>query len=145
MKRFLNLTILCAVVVALTGCKIKDTASISVEQEAYIVTAGGGKLVIPVTSTGIDDVKVDYREEYYEWSVDENGDKIPAAGWISLERIIHDYEPQTRELPSYGEGISLIITPNLSGIERQATLRLRSFNKEAFVTITQVAMLPLEQ
>ena len=142
MKKLINLTLIFAVAAIFASCKITDTPSISVEKDNYIVTAGGGPLVIPVTSTGIDDVEVDYREEYYEWTVDsETGDRTPALGWITIERVINNYEPKTRELPSFGEGVSLMIAPNLSGVEREAYIRIKSFTKSAVVSITQVPLL----
>lgn len=146
MKKYICfLVIIAAGLLFATSCAPSDVPSISFDQDNYTVSSTGGTLTIPVNSTGIDHVDVDYREEYYEWEVDpETGDKTPAIGWAIVERVIEDYEPMTRELPNYRSAIKVRILPNLSSVDREARLNVRSFGASATVTITQTAALPLE-
>ncbi len=142
MKKILKIVMAVVVATSFTNCKITDNPSIEAEQHSYTVSAEGGQITIPVNSTGIDDVDVDYRESYYEWVADQTtGNLTPATGWITINEVIHDY-PMTRELPSFREGIVVECAPNNSGVERQATITIRSFSVTDKVKITQLPSLP---
>ena len=75
MKRVLNFVAIVATFFALSSCAPSDVARINPEQNSYTVSASGGELAIPVSSTGIDEIYIDYRESYYEWETDENGER----------------------------------------------------------------------
>ena len=141
MKQLLKIALAVVVATSFTNCKITDNPSIEAEQHSYSVSADGGLLTIPVNSTGIDDVDIDYREDYYEWTTDQTtGNLIPATGWVTIKEVIRDY-PMTRELPSFREGIVVECAPNNSGVERQATITIRSFSVTDKVKITQLPSL----
>ena len=140
MKRALNFVAIVATFFALSSCAPSDVARINPEQNSYTVSASGGELAIPVSSTGIDEIYIDYRESYYEWETDENGDKTPAKGWLTVKSITNNN--RTRELPSFSETITLTVEPNTGTVDRQVTLTIQSFNAKAYVTITQLADLP---
>ncbi len=142
MKQLLKIVLAVVVATSFTNCKITDTPSVEAEQHSYTVSAEGGQITIPVNSTGIDDVDVDYREDYYEWTTDQTtGNLVPATGWITINEVIRDY-PMTRELPSFREGIAIECAPNTSGVEREATITIRSFSVTDKVKITQLPTLP---
>ncbi|MBP3426167.1 MAG: BACON domain-containing protein [Rikenellaceae bacterium] len=146
MKQLLKLTLGITLAVCLTNCAVEDVAEIRVEQPIYSVSADGGELIIPVTSTGIDNVQISYRESYYEWEVDENtGDLYPAEGWININRVINNYTPKTRDLPLFYSAVCLQIAPNTSTVERQASIRVTSFNKSAGIQITQLRSLNITE
>lgn len=143
MKQLFKLTLGIALAACLTNCVVKDVAEIRVDQSSYSVSAEGGELFIPVTSTGIDNVQINYRESNYEWEVDENtGDLYPAEGWININRVVNNYTPKTRDLPLFYSAVYVQIAPNDSGVERQATIQITSFNKSDYTRITQLPHLP---
>ena len=140
MKHLFKIMLAVVVAASLTNCKIKDSASIQAEQHSYTVAAEGGELTIPVNSTGIDNVNVDYREDYYKWEVDSaTGDLYPTTGWLTIKQVIHHY-PTTRDLPLFREGIVVEFAPNNSGVEREATISIRSFNVSDNIKITQPSL-----
>ena len=64
---------------AFVSCMPTDTPSLEFEKSSYIVSENGGELVIPVTSTGIDDVRVSY--SYSDrWDTDQQGNLTPKEG-----------------------------------------------------------------
>lgn len=133
MKKFL---ILAVAALAMVGCAIEDTPVVSFSQEEYTVSSKGGELIIPVNSTGVDDVQITYRSSMDAWEIDpETGDRTP-SGWIKLVKVIEHYE-QTRDLAQWDSGIYLQIEPNESGVERIGYVTVRSFMAEAKVTIKQ--------
>ena len=134
MKKFL---ILAVAALAMVGCAIKDTPTISFYEESYTVSSEGGELIIPVNSTGVDDVHITYRHGDDAWEYDQTtGDKTPTGGWIKLVKVINKYE-QTRDLPQWQSGIYLQIEPNTGDYERVGYITVSSFTAEARVTIKQ--------
>ena len=132
MKKFL---ILAVATLALVGCAIEDTPVVSFSQESYTVSSDGGELIIPVNSTGVDDVQITYQSGLDAWEIDpETGDKTP-SGWIKVVKVIEHYD--TRDLAQWDSGIVLEIEPNTSEIERVGYVTVRSFMAEAKVTIKQ--------
>ena len=138
MRNIFKVMMTVLVCASFVGCKIKDIPEVSIEQPQYIVASEASELIIEVNSTGIDDVDINYVQDYYEWEVDPStGDLYPAEGWISVERIINNYEPKTRALPQSYSGVCLKIATNTSGIERQAVVCVRSFTRKAYTKIIQ--------
>ena len=131
------------VIFALTSffvsCGRLDTPAISVAQEEYLVDSNGGEITIPVTSTGIDDVtiKLGYSDR---WNTDpDNGDRTPAAPWISVSKVIEDY-PQTRALLSWTSAVVLNIEQNKTTFKREAIVQISSFSKTANVKVVQAGL-----
>ena len=123
----------------LMSCAKQDIPAISVAQEEYLVDSNGGEITIPVTSTGIDDVtiKLGYSDR---WNTDpDNGDRTPAAPWISVSKVIEDY-PQTRALLSWTSGVVLIIEPNKTTSKREAIVLISSFSKTESVKVVQTGL-----
>lgn len=119
---------------ALVGCgKITDTPRLEFEQESYIVSDNGGEVVIPVVSTGIDDVRVSYSHSD-RWDTDSQGNLTPKEGWIEIKQVIWEV---TRELASFDSAVVINVKPNNSGYERQANVIVRSFTLSKSVKIIQ--------
>ena len=132
MKKFL---IMAVAALAMVGCAIEDTPVVSFSQESYTVSSNGGELIIPVNSTGVDDVQITYQSGLDAWEIDpETGDKTP-SGWIKVVKVIEHYD--TRDLAQWDSGIVLEIEPNEDGVERIGYVTVRSFMAEDKVTIKQ--------
>ena len=134
MKKFLFMAI---AAIVMTGCVTKDsdTPSVSFYQESYTASSKGGELIIPVKSTGVDDVVVSYKHSSDAWSVDpETGDMTP-DGWIEIKKIIEHHD--TRLLLKEDSGIVLQIKPNNGKVERVGYVTVRSYQAEETVTIKQ--------
>lgn len=130
-----KLLILAVAAIAMVGCAIKDTPVVSFNEESYTVSSEGGELIIPVNSTGVDDVQITYQSGMDAWEVNpETGDRTP-AGWIKLVKVIERYD--TRDLAQWTSGIYLQIEPNERGVERIGYVTVRSFMAEDKVTIKQ--------
>lgn len=114
----------------------KDIPYISVEEEVYLIGSKGGAIIVPVTSTGIDDVTITLHRTS-KWDVDPStGDLTPAEPWLSVSKVIVNY-PQTKALASYRSAVILEAGPNGAGYAREATVEIWAFNKSAEVKITQ--------
>lgn len=132
MKKFL---ILAVAVLATVGCAIEDKPVVSFYEESYTVSSDGGELIIPVNSTGVDEVSISYQSGMDAWEIDpETGDKTP-SGWIKVVKVIEHYD--TRDLAQWDSGIVLQIEPNEGGVERIGYVTVRSFMAEQKVTIKQ--------
>ena len=132
MKKFL---VLAVAAIAMVGCVIEDIPAVSFSQEEYTVSSKGGELIIPVNSTGVDDVQITYQSGLDAWEIDpETGDKTP-SGWIKVVKVIEHYD--TRDLAQWDSGIVLQIEPNERGVERIGYVTVSSFMAEAKVTIKQ--------
>lgn len=119
--------------------KIEDIPSVDFYQDSMTVSAAGGEMIVPVTSTGVDDVNISF---YYfdRWEIDEEtGDLTPTDGWIKLVKVINDYDNPTRALPVEDSGICIEVEPNTTGYERKATITVRSFTKTDSIEIIQAA------
>lgn len=137
-----------AVVASLTfavGCeheiipnKIYDKPSVDFYEESMAVSAEGGNLIIPVNSTGVDNVTITLPTGD-SWIIDENGDMTPADSWIKLVKVINEYDDPTRALAKWDSGISLIVEPNTTGYERTATIMVQSFQAIDTIVLTQSA------
>lgn len=132
MKKFL---VLAVAALAMVGCRVpQDVPVVSFYEESYTVSSKGGELIIPVNSTGVDEVSISYQSGMDAWEVDpETGDKTP-NGWIKLVKVI---EHHTRDLAQWDSGIVLQIEPNGIGVERIGYVTVRSFMAESKVTIKQ--------
>ena len=128
--------IMAVAALAMVGChKIQDIPEVSFYEESYTVSSQGGELVIPVNSTGVDDVQITYQSGMDAWEIDpETGDRTP-GGWIKLVKVIEHYD--TRDLAQWDSGIVLQIEPNEGGVERIGYVTVRSFMAEEKVTIKQ--------
>ena len=132
MKKFL---VLAVAVLAMVGCAIEDKPVVSFYEESYTVSSDGGELIIPVNSTGVDEVSISYQSGMDAWEIDpETGDKTP-SGWIKVVKVIEHYD--TRDLAQWDSGIVLQIEPNEGGVERIGYVTVRSFMAEQKVTIKQ--------
>lgn len=137
-----------AVVASLTfvvGCereiipnKIYDKPSVEFYEESMTVSAEGGDLIIPVNSTGVDNVTITLPTGD-SWIIDENGDMTPADSWIKLVKVINEYDDPTRALAKWDSGISLQVEPNTTGYERTATIVVHSFQAIDTIVLTQSA------
>ncbi len=137
MKR---LFVILAAALTLASCetRVQDVPEISVEQSEYSVSSTGGTMIIPVYSTGIDDVRVSYKWHSDEWETNENGDMTPKEGWCKVVKVINDYQV-TRDLPAWLSGLQIEIKPNEVAAERTAYVTASSFTKSVVITINQTA------
>ena len=130
-----KLLILAVAAITMVGCAIEDIPSVSFYAESYTVSSEGGELIIPVNSTGVDDVQITYQSGMDAWEIDpETGDRTP-AGWIKVVKVIEHYG--TRALAQWDSGIVLEIEPNTVGVERIGYVTVTSFMAEEKVTIKQ--------
>ena len=146
MRRFRFFFAVAVVAIVAVSCereiipdKIWDKPSCEFLQESMTVAAEGGEMVIPVESTGVDNVYISYK--YGDmWDVNtDNGDLTPKDGWIELVKVITDYDESTRALPIYHSGISIKVEPNTTGYERVAKITVQSFTKSDSIEIIQSA------
>lgn len=136
MKRFI---ILAAAAISLMGCAIEDKPAIEFSESSYTISSAGEEsFIIPVSSTGIDDVVVAYENESDKWEVEDptTGNRVPTEGWVEVVRIIEHHET-TRELAQWTSGIEIKVLPNNTGYERKAYVKVRSFMIEKSVIIKQ--------
>ena len=136
MKKILFARIIACFALASCG-KITDTPSLEFEQSSYVVSENGGELMIPVVSTGIDDVRVSY-SHYDRWNTDSQGNLTPKEGWIKIKQVILE---TTRALPIFDSGVVIEVKPNTSGYERKAEVIVGSFTISKSVEIIQPASL----
>lgn len=135
MNRLMSMLLLASVVLVTSCSKVKDTPSVEFRDTKIVVSAKGGELVVPVVTTGVDEVNIIY--EYSDrWERDEDGNLIPMEGWIELVKVIDNYAEPTRELIEWRSGILLDIEPN-TGTERRATLEVWSYGASKRVEIVQ--------
>ena len=119
--------------------KIEDKPFVEFFEESMIVGAERGEVIIPVRSTGVDNVEIifDYSDR---WEVDEeNGDLTPQEGWIKVVKVINEYEVPTRALAKWDSGISIVVEPNATGYERKAKISVQSFMLHDTIEIIQSA------
>ena len=119
--------------------KIYDKPSVEFYEESMTVAKEGGEMIIPVLTTGVDNVSIQF--QYGDsWSVDtENGDLTPQEGWIKLIKVIDQYDVPTRALAKWDSGLSIEVEPNDSGKERRAWISVRSFGANDTIIIVQSA------
>ena len=141
-KKYMIMKLYSIVFLALTtlfmSCK-QDIPAISVTQEEYLVDSNGGEIIIPVVSTGIDDVTIQlgYSDR---WNTDpDNGDRTPVTPWVIVSKIIENY-PQTKALPSWRSGVVLNIEQNKSTLQREAIVQINSFSKKANAKVVQAGL-----
>ena len=118
---------------------IKDEPFVEFFEESMTVGAEGGEVIIPVRSTGVDNVEIifDYSDR---WEVDEeNGDLTPQEGWIKIVKVINEYEVPTRALAKWDSGICIYAEPNTTGHERKAKISVQSFMLHDTIEIVQSA------
>ena len=102
-----------------------------------MIPAAGGEIIIPVTSTGVDNVTISFSDNA-NWETDSNGDKIPVQGWAQIVKVINDYK-STRALENFNSGIVVIVEPNTTNSERRAYVSVSSLGLSNSVTIVQPA------
>ncbi len=119
--------------------KIEDKPFVEFYEESMSVGAEGGEVIIPVLSTGIDDVNISF--DYFDrWETDtENGDLTPQEGWIKVVKVINEYEVPTRALAKWDSGICIVVEPNTTGYERKAMISVQSFMLYDTIEIVQGA------
>ena len=119
--------------------KIEDKPFVEFFEESMTVGAEGGEVIIPVTSTGVDNVEVIFNYSD-RWEVDEeNGDLTPQEGWIKLVKVINYYDVPTRALFKWDSGICIVVEPNTTGYERKAKISVQSFMLHDTIEIIQSA------
>jgi hypothetical protein len=118
---------------------IEDKPFVEFFEESMTVGAEGGEVIIPVTSTGVDNVEIIF--DYFDrWEVDEeNGDLTPQEGWIKVVKVINEYEVPTRALAKWDSGICIVVEPNATGYERKAKISVQSFMLHDTIEIIQSA------
>ena len=134
MKFFKFLAIIAITLFTASGCVVKDIPSVSFSSEEFPVAQAGGDFIIPVSSTGVDNVLVHYHHNGNGWTVDENGDRIPNE-WCKVIRLVEHYE--TRDLASWQSGVEIHVEPNDTGSERTAQIEVKSFGASDFITVRQ--------
>lgn len=77
--------------------KATDVPSVEFRDTKVIISAKGGEITVPVVSTGVDDVNIIYSYGDRR-DRDEEGNLIPAEGWITLVKVIDEYTEPTRDL-----------------------------------------------
>lgn len=119
--------------------KIEDKPFVEFFEESMTVGAEGGEMVIPVTSTGVDNVNISF--SYHDsWEVDdENGDLKPQEGWIKLVKVINEYDVSTRALAKWDSGICIYVESNTENYERKAKISVQSFMLHDTIEIIQSA------
>lgn len=137
MKKIL---IICVAAFAIASCnKIQDIPEVKFEKSSYTISATEGKYVIPVNTTGVDEVSIEFDDYSDRWDVDnQTGDLYPKEGWIELIRVIRNYN-ETRALASWRSGVEIEAEENEGYFERKAYLTVRSFSASKSVTIIQPA------
>ena len=119
----------------LSSCAIEDNPSVEFEATSYTISKEGGELIIPTTTTGIDQVRITYRGNE-NWDIDpETGDMTPVDGWCKLVKVIQDYP--TRALAQWRSGIVLQIEPNTTEYTRDVFISVQSFTISKMITVTQ--------
>lgn len=122
MKRLFALLLLLSTTL-LTGCDIPD---VEFYERSYEVSATGGEMIIPVNSTGLDEVGIKYYGS-------NNKD------WCEVVEIIDHYD-MTRALAEWNSGIKIKFEPNNSGKRRSVRIVATSFGAEDRVIIRQPAL-----
>ena len=122
MKRLFALLLLLSTTL-LTGCDIPD---VEFYERSYEVPATGGEMIIPVNSTGLDEVGIKYYGS-------NNKD------WCEVVEIIDHYD-MTRALAEWNSGIKIKFTPNNTGKRRSVRIVATSFGAEDRVIIRQPAL-----
>lgn len=119
--------------------KIEDKPFVEFFEESMTVGAEGGEVIIPVTSTGVDNVEFIF--DYFDrWEFDdENGDLTPQEGWIKLVKVINEYDVPTRALAKWDSGICIYVEPNTENYERKAQISVQSFMLHDTIEIIQSA------
>ncbi len=136
MKKIL---IICVAALAIVSCgKIQDIPEVKFEKSSYTISATEGKYVIPVNTTGVDEVSIEFDDYSDRWEVDNaTGDLIPKEGWIELLRVINHYD--TRALASWRSGIEIEVEENEGYFERKAYITVRSYMASKSVAVIQPA------
>jgi hypothetical protein len=122
MKRLFALLLLLSTTL-LTGCDIPE---VDFYERSYEVSAAGGEMIIPVNSTGLDEVGIKYYGS-------NNKD------WCEVVEIIDHYD-MTRALAEWDSGIKIKFTPNNSGKRRSVRIVATSFGAEDQVIIKQPSL-----
>ena len=136
MKAIKYFLILAVASAALVSCGVDDCPEIRFDLQQLNVGAEGDNLIIKVTSTGVDDVLIDFDNLAF----DENGNLKPGEEWITLNEVIYDYdENATRDLPLFISGVDITVAPNTAGMTRKARIYATSFNKTDTIEIIQAA------
>ena len=119
--------------------RIEDKPFVEFFEESMAVEAEGGEVIIPVTSTGVDNVEFIF--SYHDsWEVEEeNGDLTPQEGWIKLVKVINEYDVPTRALAKWDSGICIYVEPNTENYERKAKISVQSFMLHDTIEIIQSA------
>ena len=142
MKRFL---LLATALLGLVACEevvendiIWDKPYIAFDEESISIDAKGTEeLIIPLTSTGVDDVMVVMDDNYDIES--SSGDLIPREAWVEVVKVISEYDNPTRALPKWDSAIVVRVKSNDTGKVRKATISAVSFTLSDSIALEQLA------
>lgn len=119
--------------------KIYDRPYVEFYDDSFIISAAGGEFIVPVSSTGVDNVTIGLdKEDSFEVDPD-SGDLTPKDGWITLVEVINEYDVPTRALAKWDSGISILVEPNTTGRERKALITVTSFMAKGTIEVIQRA------
>ena len=119
--------------------KIYDTPYVEFYEDSFVISATGGEFIVPVSSTGVDNVTIGLdKEDSFEVDPD-SGDLTPKDGWITLVEVINEYDVPTRALAKWDSGISILVEPNTTGRERKALITVTSFMAKDAIEVIQRA------
>lgn len=118
MKRMIALLLLLSST-TLTGC---DIPAVDFYERNYELPASGGEMIIPVNSTGLDDVEI-------------RGDE----DWLTIVEVIDQYD-MTRALAEWDSGIKIRFEPNNTGKRRSARIVAISFGADDRVGVRQPSL-----
>ena len=119
---------------------ITDEPYISFHEDWMTLPAEGGEILVPLTSTGVDNVSIGNDST---WVVDENGDLIPIDEWVEIVKVINEYDAEagsTRALAKWDSAIVIRVQPNDTSYGRSATLSAQSFAATDRIIIRQPSM-----
>lgn len=145
MKRYLFLVVAALCMASCEEVKediLMDVPEIEFEESEITIGAEAvEEFIIPLLSTGVDDVSIlRMGDRYDNWDVDEeSGDLIPTEPWIEIVRLIDEYDNPTRALRIWNSAVVVRIKANDAGRERKAVITARSFTKSDQVTLIQSA------
>lgn len=144
--RRVSFIIVAAAMFMAMGCEkvivgpITDEPYISFHEDWMTLPAEGGEILVPLTSTGVDNVSIGNDST---WVVDENGDLIPIDEWVEIVKVINEYDAEagsTRALAKWDSAIVIRVQPNDTSYARSATLSAHSFSATDRIIIRQPSM-----
>ncbi|MBR2866665.1 MAG: hypothetical protein IKC12_02985 [Alistipes sp.] len=141
--RRVSFIIVAAAMFMAMGCEevivgpITDEPYISFHEDWMTLPAEGGEILVPLTSTGVDNVFIGNDST---WVEDENGDLLPIDEWMEIVKVINEYDAEagsTRALAKWDSAIVIRVQPNDTNYGRSATLSAQSFSASDRIIVCQ--------